>query len=61
MTTKQYDLETVMTDPTVRDFTKDILMHCCDHDPVEALADLELALETWKGVVNRYLGVDDET
>ncbi len=58
---KQYDLETVMTDPTVHRFTKHILKECADHDPVDALADLELALETWKGVVNRYLGVDDET
>lgn len=51
-----YDLETVMTDPTVHKLTKHILTECCKHDPVDALDDLRLAKETWEGVVDRYLG-----
>jgi hypothetical protein len=53
----EYDLETVLTDPTVHNFTKEVLAGCAKHDPVDALADLELAVEVWRGVVDRYLGV----
>jgi hypothetical protein len=51
-------LQSVMSDPSVHFFCKRILTQCQELDPVDALKDLELAVETWRVETDRILAVD---
>ena len=38
----------VMSNPTIHTFTKKIIIEALEHDPVDAIADMQLALDTFK-------------
>ena len=44
-----------MNDTTVHDFTKQIITVALTKDPVDAVADIELALEVVKETVDEFL------
>jgi hypothetical protein len=54
------EIQKILSDPSVHNFTKDILEKCGQLDPVDALEDLMLAAVTWKGEVDRIMGNHQE-
>jgi hypothetical protein len=54
-------LQATLNDPSVHFFVKRMLILAGQCDPVDALHDLELALEIWTKETDRILAVDKFT
>jgi hypothetical protein len=51
----------VLNDPSVHNFTKQIIRDGLTKDPVDAVSDVETALEVLKEVMNERLGIKDKS